>query len=102
MRCFWLWLWLWQRGPWWVYDRLAAIVRVTGIVLLPAWQRLLVHPGTVVATVDCRKDRGLRAAWRLTLPANLLPCWEPALLNHRIARLAANRWVSSLHRWLIS
>ena len=52
--------------------------------------------------VDCRKDRGLRAAWRLTLPANLLPCWEPALLNHRIARLAANRWISRLHRWLIS
>lgn len=114
----WLWLWLWQGGPWWVYDRLAAIVRVTGIVLLPAWQRLLVHPGTVVATVDCRKDRGLRATWRLTLPTHLVHWWAKAslllnweatllLLNHGVAcwiigRLASHGWISSLHRWLIS
>ena len=60
-----------------------------------------------VVPIDCRKDRGLRAAWRLALPTSLLPCcWEAVLLNHRIAgwiaRLAAHGWISSLRWWLIS
>ena len=71
-----------------------------------------------VVPVDCRKDRGLRAAWRLTLPTSLVHWWAKAtlllkweatllLLNHGIAgwiigRLPAHGWISSLHRWLIS
>ena len=44
----------WQRWPWWWdcdrVERSAAVVGVAGVVLLPAWKRLLVHPRTVVAT----------------------------------------------------
>ena len=70
-----------------------------------------------VVPVDCRKDRGLRAAWSLTLPTSLVHLWAKAsllnweatllLLNHGVAswiigRLPAHGWISSLHRWLIS